>query len=120
MAVNFNGDPTAGKAEIEQNPELPIVDRIAICSAGADAQAMFEVPTHRLGPFMDMNEIRELIEHCPDDEGEALRYAGCRRSKELLELHRAKVERLAQVLAERSELNEVEIAQILIPDAKTS
>jgi ATP-dependent Zn protease len=113
MAVGINGDPTAGEAEIQKNPDLPLVDRIAICSAGADAQEMCGVPTHLLGPFMDMNEIRELIEDYPDDEGEALRYAGCRRSKELLTLHRAAVERLARVLAERSELNEVEIEQIL-------
>jgi ATP-dependent Zn protease len=120
MAVGINGDPTAGEAEIERNPDLPLVDRIAICSAGADAQKMFDVPTHHLGPFMDMNEVRELIEHYPDDEGEALRYAGCRRSKKILELHRAKVENLARVLANRSELNEVEIAQILVSDAKTA
>jgi hypothetical protein len=93
---------------------LPPVDRIAICSAGVDAQRMLDAPIHDLGAFMDMNAIRELVEDYPNDEGEALRYAGYRRSKELLELHRAMVERLAQALAERAELNQIEIEQILL------
>ena len=106
MAIGINGDDAAGEAEIEANTHLPLVDRIAICSAGVDAQRMLDAPIHDLGAFMDMNAIRKLIENYPDDEGEALRYAGCRRSKQLLELHRAMVERLAQVLAERTELNQ--------------
>jgi hypothetical protein len=61
-----------------------------------------------------MNAIRKLVEDYPDNEGEALRYAGYRRSKELLELHRAMVESFAQLLAERIELNQVEIEQFLL------
>jgi HD-GYP domain-containing protein (c-di-GMP phosphodiesterase class II) len=75
---------------------------------------MLGAPIHDLGAMMDMNGIQELVEDYPDDEGEAHRYAGYRRSKELLGLHRATVERLAQVLAERAELNQVEIEQILL------
>jgi hypothetical protein len=114
MAIGINGDDTAGEACIGDNAHLPLIDQIAICSAGADAQEMFETPTHDLSAIMDMNSIRELVEDCPEKEGLALRYDGYRRSRELLELHRATVEHLAQVLAERSELNEVEIEQILI------
>jgi hypothetical protein len=62
-----------GAAEIEKSPHLPMVDQIAICSAGVDAQEMLEAPTHDLGPFMDMNAIRELVEDYPEEEGEALR-----------------------------------------------
>jgi ATP-dependent Zn protease len=114
VAIGINGDNAAGDAEIEANAHLPLVDRIAICSAGVDAQEMLDLPIHDLGAFMDMNAIRELVEDYPDDEGEALRYAGYRRSKELLELHRSTVERLAQVLAERTELDQVEIERILL------
>jgi len=114
MAIGINGDDAAGEAQIEANPRLPLVDRIAICSAGVDAQEMLGTPIHDLGAFMDMNAIRELVDGYPDDEGEALRYAGYRRSKELLELHRAMVESLAQLLAQRTELNQVEIEQILL------
>ena len=114
VTVGTGGDDTAGAAEIAASTRLLLVDRIAICSAGADAQRMLDAPIHDFGAIMDMNEIRELVEGYPDDEGEALRYEGYRRSKELLELHGAKVERFARILAERSELDGVEIEQILI------
>jgi hypothetical protein len=114
MAIGVNGDDTAGEAEIETNTHLPLVNRIAICSAGLDAQEMLDAPIHDLGAFMDMNSIRILVEVYPDDEGEALRYAGYRRSKELLDLHRPTVQGLAQVLAERAEINQVEIERILL------
>jgi hypothetical protein len=45
--------------------------------------------------------------------GEALRYAGYRRSEKILEQHRAKVEHLALVLAEQTELDQDGIARIL-------
>ena len=48
-----------------------------------------------------------------EDEGEELRYAACRRLQELLDLHRAKVEGLARELAERRELDQVAIEQVL-------
>ena len=116
MAIGINGDDAAGEAEIERSLHLPLVDQIAICSAGVDAQDMLNAPIHDLGAFMDMNEIRKLVEDYTEDKAEAHRYAGYRRSKELLELHRATVERLAQVLEARLELNEVEIQQILDPE----
>ena len=117
MAVGIDGDDTAGAAEIEESSRLPLVDQIAICSAGADAQFMFDAPTHEVAAFSDMVKIANLVDDFAEDEGEeALRYAGYRRSKELLELHRAKVERLAQALAERAELDQAAIEQILISD----
>jgi ATP-dependent Zn protease len=57
-----------------------------------------------------------LVDDLAEDEGETLRYAGYRRSKELLELHRGKVEHIAHALAERTELDQVAIEQILISD----
>jgi ATP-dependent Zn protease len=114
MAIGTNGDDTAGNSRIDSNRHLPLVDRIAICSAGADAQAMFDVPSHDLGTIMDINAMEELLDDLPENEREIHRYAGYRRSKELLEFHRATVERLALELVERTELNQVEIEQILV------
>ena len=117
MAVGIDGDDTAGAAEIEEISHLLLVDQIAICSAGADAQRMLDAPTHDVAALSDMVKIANLVDDFAEDEGEeALRYAGYRRSKELLELHRAKVERLAQALAERAELDQAAIEQILISD----
>jgi hypothetical protein len=114
MAVGIDGDDAAGAAEIEESTHLPMADQIAICSAGADAQRMLDAPPHEVAAFSDMVKISNLVDDFAEDEGEALRYAGYRRSKELLELHRAKVERLAQALAERTELDQAAIEQILI------
>jgi ATP-dependent Zn protease len=116
MAVGINGDDAAGAAEIEDSEHLPLVDQIAICSAGADAQRMLDAPTHEIAAFSDMVKIGNLVDDLAEDEGETLRYAGYRRSKELLELHRGKVERIAHALAERTELDQVAIEQILISD----
>ena len=63
--------------------------------------------------FQTWSRSTNLVDDLAEDEGEALRYAGYRRSNELLELHRAKVERLAQALADRTELDRAEIEQIL-------
>jgi len=87
-------------------------------NSGADAQRMLDTPVHPIGAFSDMVKIVNLVDNCSEDEGKALRYAGYRRSEELLELHRAKVERLASVLAERTELNHAAIEQILISNGR--
>jgi ATP-dependent Zn protease len=115
MAIGIKGDDAAGMARIDDNRHLPLVDQIAICAAGTDAQEMFDtLLSHDLCAIMDMNAIGELLDDLPEDEREIHRHAGYRRSKELLELHRATVESLARVLAERAELNQVEIEQILL------
>ena len=116
MTAGIEGDAAAGAAEIEEGTYLPLADQIAICSAGADAQCMLDAPTHEIAAFSDMVRIGNLVDDLAADEGEALRYAGYRRSRELLELHRPKVERLAQALAERTELCQFEIGQILMSD----
>jgi ATP-dependent Zn protease len=117
MAVGIGGDDAAGEAQIEDGPHLPLVDQIAICSAGADAQRMLGAPTNGIAAFSDMVRIKNLIDDRAEDEGEALRFAGYQRSKELLELHRSMVERLAEALAERAELDQAVIEQILISNA---
>jgi ATP-dependent Zn protease len=116
MTIGVGGDDSAAAAEIDVNPNLPLVDRIAICSAGADAQRMLDAPTHDGAAFSDMVKIGNLVDDFAEEEGEALRYAGYQRSEELLELHRVKVERLAQALAECTELDQAAIEQILIAD----
>jgi hypothetical protein len=97
---------------------LPLVDQIAICSAGIDAQRLLDAPTHENSALADMVRIRNLVDDLAEDKGELLRYAGYRRSQELLELHRATVGSLALALAERTELNQFEIDEILISDGR--
>ena len=117
MAVGIDGDDAKGAAEIEEGLHLPLVDQIAICSAGADAQSMLDAPTHDVAALSDMVKIGNLVDDLAEDEGEALRYAGYRRSKELLEQHRVTVLHLAEALAERMELDHAVIEQILMTSA---
>ncbi|MGZ5875936.1 MAG: hypothetical protein ACXWKP_27995 [Bradyrhizobium sp.] len=113
MAVGVSGHDDADAAEIEGIMHLPLVDQIAICSAGVDAQCMLNAPIHDIAALSDMVKIGNLIEDHAEEEGEALLHAGYRRSKEILEMHRKKVERLAQALAEQIELHQVVIEKIL-------
>ena len=73
MAVGIGGDDAAGTAEIEESSHLPLVDQIAICSAGVDAQRMFDPPTHEVAAFSDMVKIANLVDDFAEDKGEALR-----------------------------------------------
>ena len=93
--------------------QLPVIDQIAICSAGADAQRLLGAPTNEIAAFSDMVKIGNLIDGYDEAEGEYLRYAGYRRSHELLELHRATVERLPAALAEQGELDQNAIERII-------
>jgi ATP-dependent Zn protease len=114
VAVGINGNDTAGASDIDDISHLLLVDQIAICSAGAEAQRMLDVQIHEDALLSDEFKIGNLVDDLAEDEGEAFQCAGYRRSNELLELHRAKVERLAQALANRAELDRAEIEQILL------
>jgi ATP-dependent Zn protease len=113
MIAGINGDNTAGRAEIEEGSHLPAIDRIAICSAGVDAQRLIGAATNDIAGFGDMVKIGNIVEDYDEAEAEDIRYAGYRRSHELLALHRTTVERLAAALAEQGELDHDAIERIL-------
>jgi hypothetical protein len=113
MIAGINGDDTAGRAEIEDGSHLPAIDRIAICSAGVDAQRLLGAATNDIAGFGDMVKIGNIVEDYDEAVVEDIRYAGYRRSHELLELHRATVECLAAALAEQGELDHDAIERIL-------
>jgi hypothetical protein len=63
-------DHAAGEAQIEDGPHLLLVDQIAICSAGANAQRILGAPTNDIAALSDMDRIRNLIDGRAEDEGE--------------------------------------------------
>jgi len=113
IIAGFKGDDTAGRAWIEDGSHLSAIDRIAICSAGVDAQLLLGADIHDIAGFGDEVQISNILADCDDAVAEDARSAGCRRSQELLELHRAAVERLATALAEQGELDHDIIERIL-------
>jgi hypothetical protein len=113
MVAGIDGDDTAGRAEIEDGSHLPVIDQVAICSAGMDAQRLLEAATNEVAGFSDMVKIGNIVDGHDEAAAEDIRYAGYARSQELLELHRAVVERLAAALAEQGELDHDAIERIL-------
>ncbi len=46
MEIAIDGDDAKGAADIQDDPNLPLVDQLAVCAAGLEAQKLFKAPTH--------------------------------------------------------------------------
>ena len=96
----FNEDSSGG-TDVENADHLPIVDRIAICVAGMNANHMFNAPTHELAAFQDHVRVRNLILDIDEADGDVLRDEGHQRAWDLLKAHASSVEDIAaQLLAQ--------------------
>ena len=113
MVIGITGDLVAGEADVEETPFMSLVDRIALCAAGGDAQELFDAPANDICAISDMLKIYDLIGGYSEAVGSGLRQIGDRKARELLEHHRDKVARLAEALAVRLELTETEITMLL-------
>jgi hypothetical protein len=92
---------------------LLLIDKIAVCAAGVEAQHVFRTPTHHYTGAMDEAEIIRLTEHLDEKVRLALRDEGYERAHELILAHRAKVHRIAESLLAQGSLNEAEIHRLL-------
>jgi ATP-dependent Zn protease len=113
MAIAIDGDDAKGAAEIEDDHQSPLIDRIAVCVAGMDAQHLFEAPTHEYAGMDDFGKVYELLSDFDEGAGRDLRSAGFQRARDLLTLHKNKVVSLAQALMERLEMDQQAVADIL-------
>ena len=96
IVIGIDGDDAAGRAEVGTSDHLPIVDQIAICLAGREAQELFGTHSHDLANAGDYGKIVELIENgITEQESKALRDAGAARARYLLVSHKEQVSRLA-------------------------
>jgi hypothetical protein len=82
----FDKDHSGG-ADIEPANHLPLVDRLAICLAGINANDMFEAPMHELAEFGDHVMVYELVSDIPEPESDVLREQGHQRAWDLLKAH---------------------------------
>jgi hypothetical protein len=58
IRIAINGDPAKGATDIEEDQDhLPLLDRLAICVAGIDAQDLFEVESHAFSGMSDMARV---------------------------------------------------------------
>ena len=112
-AIGIDGDDAKGKAVIDHDRPLPLVDKIAVCAAGVEAQHVFGAPTSCRAGAMDEVEIAKLTEHLDEKARLAQRNEGYQRAHELILAHQAEVERVAESLLARGSINEAEIRGLL-------
>ncbi len=100
--VEIFAEDNSGGTDIADAGDLPLVDQIAVCLAGANANHMFNAPSHDLADFGDHVRVSNLVEGLTEAKGDALRDKGHQRAWDLLGAHASSVENIAaQLLAQR-------------------
>jgi hypothetical protein len=95
--VEIEEDGT-GRADIRVAEHLPLVDQIAICVAGIEAQELFNCPMHQHAALGDYLRVRELLAGLTDTESYEHRQAGYLRALEILKVRLPETENLADRL----------------------
>jgi hypothetical protein len=88
----------SGRADIRDAEHLPLVDQIAICVAGIEAQELFNCPMHQHAALGDYLRVRELLAGLTDTESYEHRQAGYLRALEILKVRLPETENLADRL----------------------
>jgi hypothetical protein len=82
IEIRIGGDNTKGRVDpLSSDEHLPLLDRIAICLAGIEAQHVFECPTHELAGVLDENKVDDLLEDMPEPRADQTREAGRKRAR---------------------------------------
>ena len=112
MEIGCNGDDTAGRSEIDETArQLSLVDRIALCIAGMEAQLLFGCESIHLhgGSSVIIKMLDDLLE----EEADTIRSKGFDRAAELLVCRRPLIERIAERLAISGKLEQGEVLALL-------
>jgi hypothetical protein len=121
IQIGIDGDDTKGRVTLK-NPEaqqqLPLVDQIAICVSGIEAQKIFESPTHELAGHDDLGKVVVLLEDIPEPEAFQMREAGYKRAHDLVLMHKAEVLNVAARLVEHGKVPAAEWADLMKLGAK--
>ena len=91
-------DDGRGRSQIAPSDHLPLVDQIALCVAGIEAQELFNCHTHVLAAAADYGMVVGLLDGLTEAESLEHRKAACLRALEILQTHRPEIERLADYL----------------------
>ncbi|MGC2778067.1 MAG: hypothetical protein WA418_20765 [Bradyrhizobium sp.] len=113
VEIAIEGDDAKGAAEIEQSNALSLLDQLAICAAGLEAQKLFDAPTHEGAGWGDYGMMVELLDNLEEEEQMKMVHQGHERAFELIYTHRATVERLAMALIQNNLLEAEEVAKLL-------
>lgn len=114
MEIGLNGDDTAGKSEIDDAGLLSIVDRIALCAAGLEAQRVCGCEaTHLHAGWSDFAKMLEILDELPKAEADNIRLEGYDRAFQILDLRRSLIDRLAEPLAINGRLEGKDVQSLL-------
>lgn len=111
--IAIDGDDAKGTADIQNADHADLVDQLAICAAGLEAQEIFNAPTHEGAGWGDYGKMVELLGELDEQEQLRMMHQGHSRASDLVSAHRAKVERLALMLFDKKRLGADEIAMLL-------
>jgi ATP-dependent Zn protease len=113
MAIAIGGDDAKGTTEIANAERLSLVDQLAVCAAGMEAQELFKAPTHSLAAAADFGMMVELLDEQDDDTDVGLRLAGHEKARSLLKGHMDLVQHIATALVAQQTLTEEEVSKLL-------
>jgi hypothetical protein len=114
MEIGINGDDTAGKSEIADTASLSLVDRIALCAAGLEAERLFGCEAvHEHAGWSDAAKMVEILGDLPPEEADDIRFNGYDRACQILDTQRSLLERRAQPLALIGRLEERAVRSLL-------
>jgi len=111
--IAIGGDDAKGTAEVQTADHMNLLDQLAICAAGIEAQELFDAPTHEGAGWGDYGKMVELLGDFEEEEQVKLMHQGHGRASELVSTHRAMVERLATALLDKKRLEADEVAKLL-------
>lgn len=116
IEIAIDGDDAKGSAQIGATDGLEVVDRIAICLAGVEAQHLFAAPTHRHAGVADYAMVFNYVEDLDDEASLAIRNAGFQRAHDILDQHSEMVERLAKALTRALKMDAVSVNHVISGD----
>lgn len=111
--IAIGGDDAKGAAEIQDASHTDLLDQLAICAAGLEAQEIFDAPTHDLAGWGDYGRMVELLQDLEEDEQRRKLHQGHERARDLVSAHRVKIERIAIALIEKKRLGADEVSSLL-------
>jgi len=92
------GEDGSGRANISSAERLPLVDQIAVCVAGIEAQEFFNCPVHDHAALGDYLKVRELMAGLSNAESYECRRGGYLRALQILKSRLPEIEELAHQL----------------------
>jgi hypothetical protein len=92
------GEDGSGRANISSAERLLLVDQIAVCVSGIEAQELFNCPVHDHAALGDYLKVRELMAGLTEAESYEYRQAGYLRALQILKSRLPEIEELAHQL----------------------